>query len=111
MPASYPTSAKTYTTKNDGAGNTILAAHINDLQLEVTAIETDLIAGLPVTRGGTGALTLTANGVLYGNGTGAIQAVTGSAGQVVSFNGSGVPVAAEIPSGDLQVALTAQVFG
>jgi hypothetical protein len=56
MPASYPSSAKTFTTKSDGAGNTILAAHINDLQLEVTAIETDLLAGLPIARGGTGAI-------------------------------------------------------
>jgi hypothetical protein len=54
LPASYPTSAKTFTTKSDGPGNTILAAHINDLQLEVTAIETDLLAGLPIARGGTG---------------------------------------------------------
>lgn len=57
MPASYPSSAKAFTSKSDGAGNTILAAHINDLQLEVTAIETDLIAGLPIARGGTGATT------------------------------------------------------
>lgn len=54
MPASFPSSAKTFTTKSDGAGNTILAAHINDLQLEVTAIENDLIAGLAQARGGTG---------------------------------------------------------
>ena len=54
MPASYPSSAKTFTSKSDGAGNTIQAAHVNDLQLEVTAIEQDLIAGLPVARGGTG---------------------------------------------------------
>jgi hypothetical protein len=55
MPASYPTSVKAFTTKNDGAGNTVLAAHVNDLQNEVMAIETDLIAGLPIARGGTGA--------------------------------------------------------
>jgi len=54
MPASYPSSAKVFTTKSDGPGNTIMAAHVNDLQLEVTAIETDLLAGLPLGRGGTG---------------------------------------------------------
>lgn len=54
MPASYPSSAKIFTTKSDGPGNTILAAHVNDLQAEVTAIEQDLIAGLPAARGGTG---------------------------------------------------------
>ena len=109
MPASYPTSVKTFTSKS--AGQAIDPNHINDLQLEVSALETDLVAGLGVARGGTGTTTLTANGVLYGNGTGAVQAVTGTAGQVVGFDGSGVPVASEIPSGDLQVALTAQVFG
>ena len=73
MPASYPSSAKTFTTKSDGAGNTILAAHINDLQLEVTAIENDLITGLPIARGGTGLTSLTANRIPYGNGTSALQ--------------------------------------
>jgi hypothetical protein len=68
MPASYPTSAKVFTTKSDGPGNTILAAHINDLQLEVTAIEQDLIAGLPVSRGGTGKTSATANRMLIGSG-------------------------------------------
>lgn len=76
--ASYPTSAKAFTTKVDGPGNTILAAHINDLQAEVTAVETDLIAGLPVARGGTGNTTLTANRVLLGNGASAV-AVTAAA--------------------------------
>jgi hypothetical protein len=47
MPASYPTSVKTFTTKSDGAGNTILAAHVNDIQAEVTAIETDLLTAFP----------------------------------------------------------------
>ena len=71
MPASYPSSSKTFTTKSDGAGNTILAAHITDLQLEVTAIETDLIAGLPASRGGTGTTT---------GGTGSWTPVIGGSG-------------------------------
>ena len=75
MAASYPTSAKSFTTKNDGAGNTILAAHVNDLQDEVMAIENDLIAGLPVTRGGTGRTTLTTDHVLLGDGTSDVQLV------------------------------------
>jgi hypothetical protein len=69
MPASYPTSSKTFTTKSDGAGNTILAAHINDLQLEVTAIEADLLAGGAVARGGTGRTSLTSGLLLVGAGT------------------------------------------
>lgn len=110
MPASYPTSVKSFTTKN--TGDTIQAAHVDDLQDEVTAIEQDLKTGLPVARGGTGNTSFTANGILYGNGASAIQVTAaGVAGQVLSFDGSGVPVAADIPSGDLQVALTAQVFG
>ena len=43
MPASYPTAAKTFTTKN--AGDTIQPAHINDIQTEVEAIESGLLNG------------------------------------------------------------------
>lgn len=43
--ASYPTSVKSFTTKSDGAGNKIFAAHVNDLQDEVTAIEDGLLNG------------------------------------------------------------------
>lgn len=54
MPATYPSGVKAFTSKSDGPGNTILAAHVNDLQNEVMAIETDLTGGLPAVRGGTG---------------------------------------------------------
>lgn len=43
--SSYPTSVKTFTTKQNGSGNTIFAAHINDLQDEVAAIEAGLLQG------------------------------------------------------------------
>ena len=111
MPASYPTSAKTFTTKSDGAGNTILASHMNDVQLEITAIEQDLIAGLPVTRGGTGNLTLTANRVLLGNGASAVAvAGAGTAGQVLMSNGASAPTFQD-PAGDnANDILAAQVF-
>ncbi|QQS15441.1 MAG: hypothetical protein IPK84_03665 [Candidatus Moraniibacteriota bacterium] len=47
---------------------------------------------LPVANGGTGATTLTANGVIYGNGTGAIQATSaGTDAQILIANASGVP--------------------
>lgn len=62
MPASYPSSAKSFTTKNNGAGNIIDASHINDLQAEVTAVENDLIGGLPAGRGGTGLTAIPATG-------------------------------------------------
>ena len=41
MPASYPTSIKSFTTKS--AGEAIQPGHVNDLQDEVTAVETDLL--------------------------------------------------------------------
>lgn len=43
MPASYPTSAKAFATKT--AGGVIQPADVNDLQDEVTAIETGLLTG------------------------------------------------------------------
>lgn len=46
MAASYPSSVKSFTTKVDGAGNTISASHVNDLQAEVTAMEGGLINGV-----------------------------------------------------------------
>ncbi len=92
MPASYPASAKAFTTKADGPGNTILAAHINDLQNEVTAVETDLIAGLPVARGGTGGTTApTAGGLVYGDGTAFVFTAAGVAGQIPISGGAAAP--------------------
>ncbi len=41
MPASYPGSVKSFTTKVDGVDD-VQAAHVNDLQLEVEAVETEL---------------------------------------------------------------------
>lgn len=99
MPASYPTSAKVFTTKSEGPGNTILAAHINDLQLEVTAIENDLIAGLPVARGGTGLSgALAANRIPYSNGT----IFTSAAG--FTFDGSTLTAPATAITGTLSPA-------
>jgi hypothetical protein len=46
---------------------------------------------LPVANGGTGATTLTQNGVLLGNGTGAVSAVTGTSAQFLVANLTGVP--------------------
>lgn len=71
MPASYPTSSKVFTSRSNG--QTIDASHVGDLQLEVTAISQDLLAGLPVARGGSGRTTLTADAILLGNGSSAVQ--------------------------------------
>lgn len=45
MAASFPTSIKSFTSKTDGV-DTIAASHVNDLQDEVTAIETALGASM-----------------------------------------------------------------
>jgi hypothetical protein len=42
--ATYPSGVKSFTTKVDGAGNLIAADHVNALQAEVVAVETDLLA-------------------------------------------------------------------
>lgn len=44
MAADYPTSVKSFSTKVDNV-DLVMAADINDIQTEVTAIETQLIAG------------------------------------------------------------------
>jgi uncharacterized Zn-binding protein involved in type VI secretion len=50
-----------------------------------------LASAITVPNGGTGVTTLTANGVLFGNGTDGIQATAvGTAGQVLKSGGSGV---------------------
>ncbi len=55
------------------------------------SLTTQVSGTLPVANGGTGATTLTAFGVLYGNGTSAIGATSvGSSGQVLTSNGAGV---------------------
>lgn len=74
MAASYPTSAKSFTTKN--TSDTIQAAHVNDVQDEITAIENDLLGPFPVARGGTGLTAIGASGtVLSSDGSVASWAV------------------------------------
>ena len=41
--ATFPGAVKTFTTKSDGAGNKIFAAHVNEIQDEVNAIEDALL--------------------------------------------------------------------
>lgn len=108
--ANYPNAIPSFTTKNNG--DSIQASHPNDIQAEVTAIGADLIAGLPVARGGTGNTTLTANAVLLGNGTGAVQATgAGTEGQVLVSHGASAPTFQDLPGDDQQIVLAAQIFG
>jgi hypothetical protein len=64
---------------------------------------------LAVTRGGTGAGTFTSNGVLYGNGTGAVQVTTaGTTGQCLTGNTGSAPTWGSCSAGTtLQTAYNA----
>jgi hypothetical protein len=72
--------AQTLTNKTiNGSGNTITNV----------SLTTGVTGTLPVAKGGTGAASLTANNVLLGNGTSALQAVApGTSGNVLTSNGS-----------------------
>ncbi len=79
----------------------------NDTNITVTSSGSTHTLGwtgqLSVTRGGTGAASFTSNGLLYGNGTNALQVTAaGTPGQVLIADGSGVPTFRTI-SGDLTI--------
>jgi microcystin-dependent protein len=86
----------------DTLTNKTLSAASNTISLTSNTLS----GQLPVASGGTGAATLTANNVLLGNGTSAVQFVApGSSGNVLTSNGttwsSTTPVTASKPSGEL----------
>jgi N-acetylneuraminic acid mutarotase len=63
------------------------------LGISAVNLASEVTNTLPVANGGTGATTFTTNGILYGNGTNAIQVTAaGSSGQYLQVNNSGVPV-------------------
>ena len=81
-----------------GANTTITALQVDGFGRTNTAIYTP-ISGLTVGQGGTGASTFTSSGIIYGNGTGALQvtAIAGSAdqtwsNQILTVTNAGVPV-------------------
>ena len=59
-----------------------------------------LASAISVADGGTGVTSFTGNAVLYGNGTGAIKSASGTTGQVLQINASGVPVFSMIDGGN-----------
>lgn len=64
------------------------------------SLTTDVTGTLPVANGGTGATTLTANGILYGNGTGVIQALANATnGQIPIGSTGAAPVLATLTAG------------
>ena len=92
-----PTSGGTnnYVLTTNGSGGSAWA------QVSLTAAVTGT---LPVANGGTGAATLTSNGVLYGNGTGAVQALAVNATATNKFLrqvSSGAPSWEQVGVGDL----------
>jgi hypothetical protein len=58
-----------------------------------------LSTAIVVADGGTGLNTITTNGVVYGQGTSAVAVATGTDGQILQINSSGVPVFAGIDGG------------
>ena len=72
-----------------GAALTALGAAASGANSDITSL-TGLTTDLTVAQGGTGAGTFAANGILYGNGTGALGATAvGTSGQVLTSNGAG----------------------
>ena len=87
------------------AARTNLSAAASGANSDITSI-TGLTTDLSVSQGGTGVSSLTSNGVLYGNGSGAILAsAAGTGGQVLLANGAGVPTFTTI-SGDISINAT-----
>jgi hypothetical protein len=80
------------TTVNTGAAGYTVATLVANLEGSLSGgTVSGLSSAIAVGDGGTGVTTLTANGVLFGNGTSGIQATAvGSAGQVLKSGGSGV---------------------
>jgi hypothetical protein len=69
--------------------NRVLRSNGTNVTFSQVALTTDVTGTLPVGNGGTGATTLTANNVLLGNGTSALQVVAPStSGNVLTSNGT-----------------------
>lgn len=60
---------------------------------------TGLSTAIVVADGGTGLNTITSNGVVYGQGASAVAVATGTNGQVLQINSSGVPIFGGIDGG------------
>jgi hypothetical protein len=79
--------------------NRVLRSNGTNTTLSQVALTTDVTGTLPVASGGTGATSLTANNVLLGNGTSALQVVApGTSGNVLTSNGTTWTSAASVSS-------------
>lgn len=86
-------------------GLTTNATHVaivanSTVNVSITANSLLLSTALAVNSGGTGAATFTTRGVIYGNGTSALQVTAaGTDGQVLQANSTGFPVFADLDGG------------
>lgn len=70
------------------------------VNVNITANTLALSTALGVTSGGTGAATFTSKGILYGNGTSALQVTAaGTDGQILQANSTGYPVWGDLDGG------------
>ena len=77
-----------------------LVAHLEDSNTTITGGTITGITDLLVADGGTGASTFTSKGVMYGNGSGALQVTAaGSAGQVMIAGADGTPAFGALDGG------------
>jgi hypothetical protein len=94
--------APTTTVNTSGTGYAVatLVAHLEDSNTTITGGTITGITDLLVADGGTGASTFTSKGVMYGNGSGALQVTAaGSAGQVMIAGADGTPAFGALDGG------------
>jgi len=85
--------APTTTVNTSGTGYAIgsIVAHLEDSAVAITGGTVTGITDLTVADGGTGRSSLTSNGILYGQGAGAINATAAGADGYILVSNSGVP--------------------
>lgn len=96
----------TFTATGSGATNNTITSVTVDNYGRASAVTYSAIAGLTVPQGGTGFATATTNGIVYGNGTGAlgVTALAGSSdqtwsNQILTVTNAGVPTWASAMDG------------
>jgi len=86
------------TRTNDTNVTLTLGGSPNTALVNATSLSLGWTGELSVARGGTGVATLTSNGVLYGNGTGAIQVTAQGAANAVLTANAGAPSFSATPT-------------
>lgn len=106
----FPTNVQTFTTKQDGSGNTINAAHVNDLQTEVVALENAFLNA--TSRLNAGASTAATLSVLGGSTFAGSISAAGKSTFAGAMNVTGASTLASISvTGGSTFAGTLNVFG